>query len=46
MIDIIAKKKAVIIITHDNDMTKGMDRVITFDKGKIISDTIQKKYNN
>lgn len=38
MIDIIAKKKAVIVITHDNDMTKGMDRVITFDKGKIISD--------
>jgi len=46
MIDIIAKKKAVIVITHDNDMTKGMDRVITFDKGKIISDKIQKKYNN
>ena len=39
MIDIIAQKKAVIVITHDNDMTKGMDRVITFDKGKIISDT-------
>ena len=41
MIDIIAKKKAVIVITHDNDMTKGMDRVITFDKGKIISDVKQ-----
>ena len=41
MIDIIAKKKAVIVITHDNDMTKGMDRIITFDKGKIISDVKQ-----
>jgi ATP-binding cassette subfamily C protein LapB len=38
MIDIIAKKKAVIVITHDDDMTVGMDRIITFDKGKIISD--------
>ena len=41
MIDIIAKKKAVIVITHDNDMTKGMDRIITFDKGKITSDVKQ-----
>ena len=38
MIDIIAKKKSVIVITHDDDMTVGMDRIITFDKGKIISD--------
>jgi ABC-type bacteriocin/lantibiotic exporter with double-glycine peptidase domain len=38
MIDIIAQKKAVIVITHDDDMTVGMDRIITFDKGKIISD--------
>ena len=41
MLDIIAKKKAIIVITHDNDMTKGMDRIITFDKGKIISDVKQ-----
>jgi ATP-binding cassette subfamily B protein len=38
MIDIIAQKKAVIVITHDDDMTVGMDRIITFDKGEIISD--------
>jgi len=38
MIDIIAKKKSVIVITHDNDITVGMDRIITFDKGKILSD--------
>ena len=41
MIDIIAKKKSVIVITHDDDMTIGMDRIITFDKGKIISDVRQ-----
>ena len=45
MLDIIAKKKAIIVITHDNDMTKGMDRIITFDKGKIISDVKQNNKN-
>ena len=48
MIDIIAKKKSVIVITHDNDITVGMDRIITFDKGKILSDVKpgQSKNNN
>ena len=38
MIDIIARDKSVIVITHDEEMTVGMDRIITLDKGKIISD--------
>ena len=42
MIDIIAKDKSVIVITHDDEMTIGMDRIITLDKGKIIDDV----YNN
>ena len=46
MIDIIAKKKAVIVITHDDDMTVGMDRIITFDKGKIISDSTSNSKHN
>lgn len=48
MIDIMAKDKAVIVITHDMEMTEGMDRIITFEKGKIISDVNnkQKSKNN
>ena len=48
MIDIIARDKAVIIITHDMEMTEGMDRIITMEKGKIISDVNnkQKSKNN
>ena len=38
MIDIISRDKSVIVITHDDEMTVGMDRIITLDKGKIISD--------
>lgn len=45
MIDIIAKDKSVIVITHDDEMTVGMDRIITFDKGKIISDVDNRKNN-
>jgi ABC-type transport system involved in cytochrome bd biosynthesis fused ATPase/permease subunit len=43
-----AKDKAVIVITHDMEMTEGMDRIITFEKGKIISDVNnkQKSKNN
>jgi ABC-type bacteriocin/lantibiotic exporter with double-glycine peptidase domain len=43
MIDIIGKNKAIILITHDMEMTKTMDRIITFEKGKIISDINQNK---
>ena len=32
------KDRAVIMITHDYDMLEHFDRVITFEKGKIISD--------
>ena len=43
MIDIMAKDRAVIIITHDMDMTENMDRIIKFEKGKIISDVSNKR---
>jgi len=46
MIDIIAKDKSIIVITHDDEMTVGMDRIITFEKGKIISDIKGNKNNN
>jgi ATP-binding cassette subfamily C protein LapB len=48
MIDIIAKNKSVVIITHDMELTDNMDRIITFDKGKIKSDVSknQKQSNN
>jgi ABC-type bacteriocin/lantibiotic exporter with double-glycine peptidase domain len=46
MIDIIARDKSVIVITHDDEMTVGMDRVITLDKGKIISDIKGNKNSN
>jgi ABC-type multidrug transport system fused ATPase/permease subunit len=43
MIEIIGRNKAVIVITHDMEMTEGMDRIITFEKGKIISDVNNKQ---
>jgi ABC-type bacteriocin/lantibiotic exporter with double-glycine peptidase domain len=46
MIDIIAKDKSIIVITHDDEMTIGMDRIITFEKGKIISDIKGNKNSN
>ena len=46
MIDIIARDKSVIVITHDDEMTVGMDRIITLDKGKIISDIKGSKNSN
>ena len=46
MIDIIARDKSVIVITHDDEMTVGMDRIITLDKGKIISDIKGNKNSN
>jgi len=45
MIDIIARDKSIIVITHDDEMTVGMDRIITFEKGKIISDIDNRKNN-
>jgi ATP-binding cassette subfamily C protein CydC len=38
MLNIISKDRAIILITHDMEMTKDMDRIIKFEKGKIISD--------
>ena len=38
MMKIMGKDRAVIMITHDYDMLENFDRIITFEKGKIISD--------
>lgn len=38
MIQYISKNKTVLLITHDKDITKGMDRLIYFDNGKIVKD--------
>lgn len=38
MIDILGKNRTLILITHDEDLVTGMDRLIRFDKGKIIHD--------
>lgn len=46
MIDIISKNRSVIIITHNFEMNDSMDRVITMEKGKIISDIKNKKKHN
>ena len=48
MINVISKGKSIILITHDMDMAENMDRIITLDKGKIISDVNnkQKSKNN
>ena len=43
MIDVLGKDRAVIIITHNMDMSQNMERIITMDKGKIISDTLNNK---
>ncbi len=34
----LTKNRTLIVITHDLDLTKGMDRLVVFDEGKIISD--------
>ena len=39
MINILKKDKSIIVITHDMELTYDMDRVIEFDKGKIIKDS-------
>jgi ABC-type bacteriocin/lantibiotic exporter with double-glycine peptidase domain len=46
MLDIIGKDRALILITHDMDMLKNFDRIITFEKGKIISDVKGNNKNN
>lgn len=38
MIDILGKNRTLIMITHDEDLVTGLDRLIRFDKGKIIHD--------
>jgi ABC-type bacteriocin/lantibiotic exporter with double-glycine peptidase domain len=43
MIDIISRNRSLIIITHNYEMNDKMDRIITIEKGKIISDVTNKK---
>jgi ABC-type multidrug transport system fused ATPase/permease subunit len=43
MIDIISSNRSIIIITHNFEMNDSMDRVITMEKGKIISDVTKAK---
>ena len=38
MIDILGNNRTLIMITHDEDLISGFDRLIRFDKGKIIHD--------
>lgn len=46
MIDILKRDKSIIVITHDMELTENMDRIIEFDKGKIIKDIRKNKKNN
>jgi len=46
MLNIISKDRSLVLITHDMEMTKDMDRIIKFEKGKIISDIRQKHKKN
>jgi ABC-type transport system involved in cytochrome bd biosynthesis fused ATPase/permease subunit len=39
MISLMGEGKTLLLITHDEDLKEGMSRVLTFSKGKIISDT-------
>jgi len=41
MLDILGKDRGIILITHDMDMIENMDRIITFEKGHVISDKIK-----
>lgn len=38
MIEILGKDRTLMMITHDEDLVDGMDRLIKFDKGSIIHD--------
>jgi len=44
MIDILSRDKTILLITHNLDMATTFDRIITMEKGKIISD-VNKKQN-
>ena len=46
MIDFIGQTRALIIVTHNLTITENMDRIITMDKGKIISDINKNKNQN
>ena len=46
MIDYIGQTKGLIIVTHNLTVTENLDRIITMDKGKIISDITKNKKNN
>jgi ABC-type bacteriocin/lantibiotic exporter with double-glycine peptidase domain len=43
MIDILSRNKTVLVITHNLDMATNFDRIITMEKGKIISDINKKQ---
>ena len=38
MIELLGNNRTLMLITHDEDLIDGMDRLIRFDKGKIIHD--------
>jgi ATP-binding cassette, subfamily B, bacterial len=38
MINYLTRNRTLIVITHDQELLENMDRIIIFDKGKIISD--------
>jgi ABC-type multidrug transport system fused ATPase/permease subunit len=46
MLEVIGKKCGIIIITHNLTITENLDRIITMDRGKIISDIQKNKKNN
>jgi ABC-type transport system involved in cytochrome bd biosynthesis fused ATPase/permease subunit len=43
MIDILSRDKTILLITHNLDMATTFDRIITMEKGKIISDINKKQ---
>jgi ABC-type bacteriocin/lantibiotic exporter with double-glycine peptidase domain len=45
MIELLGNNRTLILITHDEDLIDGMDRLIRFDKGKVIHDeNLKSKY--
>ena len=46
IISSLAKNRTLMVITHDKELLQHMDRMIYFDKGKIIQDEILKIKNN
>lgn len=43
IIKAMSKKRTLIVITHDKELLQHMDRMVYFDKGKIVQDTMLKK---